>query len=114
MAGNALGTGFRKRQVFMAGPAIHALMLAAEFKTGFIMIETGRVRPCVFPQIRLNFPGIRRVAIPAIDLQRRPVRVLRKEAGSAAQKKNYLWQTMHSKFSNLYCTKVRPPFVISL
>jgi hypothetical protein len=64
---------------------IYIFVMAGKLKTGFIVVKPRPVRTRVFPQGGINFPIFRSMAFPAIDLQRSPVRVLRKEACGTPQ-----------------------------
>ena len=97
VAGNAIRSGFRKNQGFMATPAIYGGVLPRQFKSSFTVVKTHLVGACGvgslrvsringFPVISPNTPTLRRMAGGAVDLQAHTMWVLRRQIRKTNEK----------------------------
>lgn len=93
MAGNTIRIGFRKDQTRVAGSAVYDGMTPLQFKIGFVVMKTKRVKPIFparnlgnlrffrvnfLPKLSFNFPARRGMAGSAVDFHLSAVWVLRK------------------------------------
>jgi len=97
VAGNAIRSGFRKNQGFMATPAIYGGVLPRQFKSSFTVVKTHLVgtrgfrrlrisRINGFPVISPNTPTLRRMAGSTVYLQAYTMWVLRKQIRKTNEK----------------------------